>query len=291
MSELEIEALETAEGGSFAHEIIDALEAELVRFRHRVRHDHGIELDRARAAMALLGKLVGAGVKWVAQPDSDPARIHEAFSTVIARDPKAMTLVKREVAAFFAATADVKVDEHRDDDVSIASTRLRRAGADPALWWWASGFSDINACWAATGDDADRVVQCALAFGVPVKQVVTSLAGVLQLLVTRLKLRSPRAELVDAIEALRTAGRVAEAGPITKLAFELAWKKDVKPDAVSELVSHAFQLVEAVHAAKAVPDVERFGAVAARIARMQAARGLQVAAIVRKDLDDAVRDL
>ena len=238
--------------------------------------------------MVLLGKLVGAGVKWVARPDSDPARVHEAFSTVIARDAKAMTAVKREVAAFFAATADVEVSAQ--DETATASARLRRAGADPALWWWAAGFSDIKSCWAASGDDADRVVQCALAFGVPAKRVVGSLAGVLQLLVTRCKLRAPRAEMVDAIEALRTHARVADPGPITKLAFELMWRKDVKPDAAGEIAINTFQLVEASQAIKDAPDVERFGAVAARIERAQAARGLQVAAIVRKDLDDAVRD-
>jgi hypothetical protein len=283
-----VDALETAEGGAFAREIIGALEAELVRFRHRVHHDHGIELDRARAAMVLLGKLVGAGVKWVAQPDSDPARIHEAFSAIVARDDKVAPVLKREVAAFFAATADVEVGPEPDPRTPAA--RLRRAGADPALWWWAATYPDAASCWAACGDDTDRLVQVALAFGAPAARVVRSVAGVLELLLQRVKTRTPRPELHDAVAQLVARGKLADPGPITKLAFELMWKRDSKPDPVGEIAIHAFQLVEAVQAIKDRPDVERFGAVAARLERVQAARGLQIAALLRRDLDDAVRE-
>ena len=283
-----IDALDTAEGSAFAREIVGALEAELVRFRHRVHHDHGIELDRARAALVMLGKLVGAGVKWVARPDSDPARIHEAFSTIVERNAEVARVLKREVAAFFAATADVAVVP--DPDEHTPAARLRRAGADPALWWWAAAYPDTAACWAACGDDADRTVQVALAFGIPVDRVVRALAGVLALLLGRVKTRTPRSELNDAIAQLSARGALADPGPLTKLAFELSWKRDAKPDPVGELAIPTFQLVEAVQAMKDRPDVERFGAVAGRIERVQAARGLQIAAIVRKDLADAVRE-
>ena len=283
-----IDALETAEGGAFAREIVGALEAELVRFRHRVHHDHGIELDRARAALVMLGKLVGAGVKWVARPDSDPARIHEAFSTIVERNADVARALKREVAAFFAATADVEVAPEPDDHTPAA--RLRRAGADPALWWWAAAYPDTAACWAACGDDADRTVQVALAFGIPVGRVVRALAGVLALLLQRVKTRTPRPELNDAVAQLTARGALADPGPLTKLAFEtMMSKRDNKPDPVCELAIPAFQLVEAAQAIHDRPDVERFGAVAGRIERVQAARGLQIAAILRKDLDDAVR--
>jgi hypothetical protein len=129
----DVDALDTEEGGAFAREIIDALEHELVRFRHRVQHDHAIELDRARAAMVLLGKLVGAGIKWRPRPDADPARIHEAMSAMVGKDPKIATTLKREIAAFFAATADVEVLP--EETSNAPAILLRRVGSDPSLWW------------------------------------------------------------------------------------------------------------------------------------------------------------
>src|SRR5689334_1988813 len=105
-------ALATVDGGAFAAEIVERLEAELVRFCHRVAHDHGIELDRARAALVLLGNLVSAGVPWTARPDSAPTRIHDAFTQIASRHPKASplaTVMRREIAAFFVATTNVTI--------------------------------------------------------------------------------------------------------------------------------------------------------------------------------------
>src|SRR5688572_6467191 len=103
------DALETEEGAALASEVVEMLEAELVRFRHRVTLDHGIELDRARAAMVLLGKLVAAGVAWTAKPDSDPTKIHEVFSSQVAKHPAIAATLKREIAGFFVATTDIQV--------------------------------------------------------------------------------------------------------------------------------------------------------------------------------------
>lgn len=290
------EALETEEGGAFAREILDALEAELVRFRHRVRFDHGIELDRARAAMVLLGKLVGAGVPWKARPDSDPARVHEAFSSIVARDPKASTSLKREVAAFFAATADVEVLP--EDDAKRPYTLLRRAGADPAMWWWAAAFSEPVQCWTACGSDVERLVQVALAYGVSRDAVARALASAIATLMTRVKTRlvGPRDQIVGAIDQIAAHGAkamedTAIVGGITKLAFEMTaatYMKQIKGDPLGEVAVHVFQLVDALKVKET--DVERLGAIAGRMDRLFASRGMQLAGLLRKDLDATVEE-
>src|SRR5215210_5937056 len=119
------DALDTADGAALATEIVDMLESELVRFLHRVAFDHGIELDRARAAMVLLGKLVGGGVKWTAKPDSDPTRVYEVFTAMLPKHPAIAPVLKKELAAFFVATTDVKVVE---DTSQTPAAILRRAG-------------------------------------------------------------------------------------------------------------------------------------------------------------------
>jgi hypothetical protein len=290
------EALETEEGGAFAREILDALEHELVRFRHRVIHDHGIELDRARAAMVLLGKLVGAGIKWKARPDSDPARIHEAFSSIVARDSKGSTTLKREIAAFFAATADVEV---LPEDTSRApAALLRRVGSDPSLWWWAAAYPDAAQCWTACGSDVDRLIQVALAVGVARDSIARALAGSLATLMTRVKTRpTPQRDAVVAtIERLAASGAIALddatfVGGITKLAFEMTaaqQMKQLKGDPIGDIAVHLFQLVDALKTKQT--DVERLGAVAGRMDRMFSSRGIQLAGLLRKDLDTAVEE-
>ena len=290
----DVDALDTEDGGAFAREIIDALEHELVRFRHRVIHDHGIELDRARAAMVLLGKLVGAGIAWKARPDSDPARIHEAMSSMVGRDPKIATVLKREIAAFFAATADVEV---LPEDASKApAVLLRRAGSDPSLWWWAAQFPEPKPCWAACGDDVDRLIQVALAFGVGRDTVARALAAAMATLMTRVKTKpSPmRDEVVATIDRFARDGAkalddAAFVGRITKLAFEITagqHLKQMKGDPISEIAVHLFQLVDALKAQQT--DVERLGAVSGRMDRMFATRGIQLAGLLRKDLDASV---
>jgi hypothetical protein len=287
------EALETVDGAAFARQIIDELEAELVRFRHRVAHDHAIELDRARAAMVMLGKLVSSGVPWTALPDSDPARIHEAFTQLVARDAKLAPILKREIAAFFAATADVEV---KPDEAKTSAALLRRAGADPALWWWAAEHPEPAKCWLATGSEVGRVVQTALALGVSVDVIARGLATVLGMLLTRVKTRSAtkREDLVAALACLAEGGAEALGeqelvAAITKTAFEMMWKKDPKTtDALAEFAVHTFQLLEALKAWKGVADLERWGALGVRIEQMQAARGMQIAALLRKEIEQHV---
>lgn len=291
-----MDALDTEEGGAFAREIIDALEHELVRFRHRVMHDHGIELDRARAAMVMLGKLVGAGIMWKPRPDADPARIHEAMTSLVGRDPKIATTLKREIAAFFAATADVAV---LDEDTSISPTALlRRVGSDPSLWWWAAQFADARECWAGCGDDVDRRIQVALAVGVRRDTVARALAAAMAMLMTRVKTKPTpmRDEVVATIDRLARGGATALddqafVAAITKLAFEITaaqHMKQMKGDPVSGIAVHLFQLVDALKSKQT--DVERLGAVSGRMDRMFATRGIQLSGLLRKDLDSSVEE-
>lgn len=291
-----MDALETEEGGGFAREILDALEHELVRFRHRVIHDHGIELDRARAAMVLLGKLVGAGVKWRARPDSDPARIHEAMSSLVGRDPKIATTLKREIAAFFAATADVEVLP--EDTSKAPAVLLRRVGSDPSLWWWATAYPEPAQCWAACAGDVDRLIQVALAIGVSRDAIARALASALATLMTRVKTKptTQRDGVVATIDELAARGAGALDDPkvvasITKLAFEITaaqQMKQLRGDPIGDIAVHLFQLVDALQTKQT--DVERLGAVAGRMDRMFAARGIQLAGLLRKDLDTSVEE-
>lgn len=269
------DALETADGAALATEIVDMLESELVRFRHRLAHDHGIELDRARAAMVLLGKLVSSGVPWTARPDSDPMRIYEAFTSLIPKHP----VLKKEVAAFFIATSEIKTV---DDTATSPSAILRRSGAEPPLWWWAADHRTPGDCWTACADSVDRSVQVALAFGVPALAVARALAKALALLSTRLKTRS------RTLTAALTGFDLADHAAITKLAFEMRFKDPQAKDPLAELSIHAFQLVEAVQATKEQPDVERFGVLARRVNPMFESRGLNLAAMVRGELQPAV---
>lgn len=280
------DALETADGAALATEIVDMLESELVRFRHRVAHGHGIELDRARAAMVLLGKLVGNGVTWRAKPDSDPVRIYEDFTSVLPAYPDVAPSLKKEIAAFFVATTDVKTVE---DTATTPTAILRRAGAEPSLWWWAADHAEPASCWTACAGDVDRSVQVALAFGTPVVAVARALAKALALLATRLKTRHPaqRTTLVATLHDL-AGDALADLSAITKIAFEMRFKDPQGKDPLAELSVHAFQLVEALQATKERPDVERFGALARRIGRMFETRGLNLDGMVRADLQAAV---
>jgi hypothetical protein len=299
------DALRTPDGAALATELVEMLECELVRFCHRVAHDHGIELDRARAAMVLLGKLVAAGVPWTARPDCEPTRIHDAFSRLLPRHPAAIaTPLKRELASFFIATTDVRVID--DEPATTPTALLRRAGAEPQLWWWASDHDTPARCWAACGDDAGRLVQLALAFGASSDPVARALAGALGVLATRLKTRhtQQRTALVPVLLRLASQGGAAVADPavlaaVTKTAFELTaaqqlLARDLRaPDPFADLAVHAFQLVELLGAAAAAgndrgPDLERHAQLARRIAKTFAARGLVLAAMLRKELDPVV---
>jgi hypothetical protein len=300
------EALATADGAGLALEIVEMLEAELVRFCHRVAHDHGIELDRARAAMVLLGKLVGAGVAWTARSDCAPTRIHEAFTSLLPRNLALKPLLKRELAEFFVATASVAVV---DTPAVTPADLLRRAGAEPQLWWWASEYDKPERCWAACGNEVGRIVQVALALGVSADRVARALAATFGVVTTRCKTRhtAQRNNLVAVLLRLSSQGAAALAdqalaGTITKLAFEMTAARQTwwagapgtpsdsraAPDGLTDVSIHAFQLVEIFQAASKPPDLERFAGLATRADRTFKARGLQLAAMLRKELDDWV---
>src|SRR4051812_8335347 len=78
-------ALETEQGRGVASDVIELLESELVRFRHRVMHDHGISVERARAALVMLTKLVEAGASWRAPHDAAPRKIFDSFIELMTR--------------------------------------------------------------------------------------------------------------------------------------------------------------------------------------------------------------
>ena len=104
--------LESADGRDLASELVEMLESELVRFRHRVIHDHGIAFDRARAAIVLLTKLVAAGAPWTARSDSAPRKIFDTFIDLIARSesswpPGLAEALHAELAEFITATGSV----------------------------------------------------------------------------------------------------------------------------------------------------------------------------------------
>lgn len=295
------EALQTADGAALATEVVEMLESELVRFCHRVAHDHGIELDRARAALVLLGKLVAAGVTWTAQPDSAPTRINETFTDLLPRYPAVAPILKRELAGFFVATLDVKVV---DDPARTPAALLRRAGSEPALWWWASAYDRFELCWTECRSDVGKLVQVALALGVSGDRVAQALAATFGVVATRIKTRhtAQRNNLVAILIRLSSAGAAALADPalvgtITKLAFEMtaaqqAWWKDQRtaPDGLADVSIHSFQLVELLQASARPPDLERFAGLANRAERTFHARGLQLAAMLRKELDEPVAD-
>jgi hypothetical protein len=205
------------------------------------------------------------------------------------KHPAIAPMLKKELAAFFVATTDVKVVE---DTAQTPAAILRRAGADPSLWWWAASLPDPARCWAACADDADRTVQVALSFGVPAERVARALAGALGMLASRLRTKylPQRATLSTALTTFATSGTLDDPGVITKLAFEMRFKDQQATDPVAELSLHAHQLVETLAATKARPDVERFGALAGRADKMFASRGLQFAAMVRAELEDPIAD-
>ena len=293
------EALETTQGVVVATEIVERLESELVRFCNRVMHDHGIELDRARAAMVLLGRLVSSGITWTARPDSSPARIHETVSGLLPRYPALGKILRRELAEFFVATVEVKVV---DDTARTPAALLRRAGAEPQLWWWAAAHERPERCWADCGSDVSKLIQVALALGVTGDRVARALAAAFGLVATRSKTRriAQRNDLVAVLNRLASVGAAALADPalvgtITKLAFEMTaaqqtWWKDQRatPDGLADVSIYSFQLVEIFQTLARPPDLERFGALAARAERTFAALGLQLAALLRKELDAPV---
>ena len=318
-------ALGTDDGKAIAAEIGELLESELVRFVHRVEYDHGIELDRARAAMVLLTKLLAGGVAWTPHVDSAPDKVAAAFGALADRNPgwpPSLTVeIRAEVDAFVAATKDLEVE---DDPPRTTAALLRRSGAAPEMWWWAAGYgAEHETCWKAARAHSERMVQVALAVGVAPDAIGRALAAAFTVAATRAKTRriGQRNDLVALLGRLASTGFTAITrdqelvGKATALAFEMtaaqeSWwtagapapgapatagkKKPAADDGIADIAVLSFQLVELfTAAAKGRADPERFGALAARADKALAHRGLRLAALLQRDLDppfsDAVR--
>jgi hypothetical protein len=294
-------ALDTEEGRAVALEIVAMLESELVRFCHRVAHDHLIALDRARASMVLLGTLVGSGVPWTARADSSPQHIHDAFAELAARNPvdwPPASQIRAEVATFLDACSEIAIV---DVAVTSPADKLRAAGADPDMWWWAGDHDTLYRSWVAAGEHAGRVVQVALTMGVPADRVARALANVFAQAAQKAKTRraEQRDDLVALLGKLAADGAAALAqeralvASTTKLAFEMAaaqqawWTggKRGTQDPLAEVAVLSFQLVELFGAVSRAPDLERFADLANRADRAFAARGMRLAALLRHDLD------
>jgi hypothetical protein len=303
--------LATADGRALATELVEMLESELVRFGHRVAHDHGVQLDRARASMALLGTLVASGVPWTARPDSAPQAIHDAFAQLAARNPSSWPLapvIRSEIDRFLEATATVTIVD--DADATTPTARLRHCGAHPDLWWWASPFDTFDRCWNECGANVTKLVSVALAFGVPADRVARALASAFTLVATRAKTRRTiqRNDLVALLTRLSSVGAQALAdrdlvAKVTKLAFEMAatqqrWPGDrtppmsIAPDGLTDIAVRAFQLVELFASiCDREPDVERYADLAAGAERTFTSLGLRLPAMLRKDLEAALAEM
>jgi hypothetical protein len=291
-------AFDSDGGREVAADMVEMLESELVRFRHRVAHDFGISLDRARAALVLLSTLVGGGVPWTARPDSAPRKIFDAFIELIGRAEAAWPhglaeALHAELAEFVNATRGVAIEEPAQP--LALSSLLRNAGAAPELWWWSSQFDgDHAACWRAASSSVERIVALAVALGVPTEQLVRSLAGGLVVAVGRAK--TPRVgqrnDLVALLNRLAASGRAMleeDGDPVarlTALAFQLTAAKD--RDGIAELAVLAFQLVELLRATDQPPDPERLCDLAARAQRVLQPLGVQLAGVLKRDLEPAL---
>ena len=125
-----------------------------------------------------------------------------------------------------------------------------------------------------------------------------ALASALAALMTRVKTKPTpqRDSVVATIDQLAARGAAALDDPrfvasITKLAFEMTaaqQMKQLKGDPIGDIAVHLFQLVDALKTKQT--DVERLGAVAGRMDRMFSSRGIQLAGMLRKDLDTSVEE-
>jgi hypothetical protein len=292
--------LDTDDGRALAGDLVEMLESELVRFRHRVTHDYKIEIDRARAALVLLTRLVEAGALWTACGDSAPRAIFDSFVELIDRAESTWPVglgeaLHAELADFITATAKVAI---RDDAAEPSvSERMRRCGAAPEAWWWSSQFDDDHAaCWAAAAGSSERLVQVALAYGVPGDLLRRTFAAALAVAAGRAKTRrsTQRSDLVALLDKLAKGDAEALRGDgtsnskITALAFEMLAAQPA--DGLAEVAVLAFQLIDLVRAgATRVPDPERFSDLATRAQRTLAGAGVQLALFLKRDLDAAVQ--
>jgi hypothetical protein len=304
-------ALDTDAGSALAGEVTELLESELVRFVHRVHHDHGVALDRARAALALLTALIRGEVPWTARPDCAPARIAAAFTAFARREsiPAALaTELLTEVDSFVTASVRVAVV---DEPARTTAALLRRVGAAPELWWWATRFdADHGQCWQACVTASDRVVQVALAVGIEADLIGRALAGAFTVGATRAKTRrtAQRNDLVALLGRLVASGAAVLdqdrelVAKVTALAFEMTaaqapwWTgagasagNRTRADGVADVAVLTFQLLELFTAIAAgrEPDPERYGELAARADETLSGKALRVGALLQRELDPA----
>jgi hypothetical protein len=291
-------AFDSDAGREVAADVVEMLESELVWFRHRVAHDFGIAFDRARAALVLLSKLAAAGVPWTARPDSAPRRIFEAFIELIGRAeaswPQGLAeALHAELAEFVDVTRAVAIAQPPQRET--LSALLRHAGAAPELWWWSSQFDgDPAACVAAASTTGERTVGLAIALGIPAEPVARSLAGALAVGVGRAKTArlGPRIDLVGLLNRVASSGRSALAADadavsrLTALAFQLTAVKE--RDGLAELAVLAYQLIELLRPSDRPPDPERFCDIALRAQRALRPLGVQLAGVLKRDLEPAL---
>jgi hypothetical protein len=292
-------ALETTEGGALASEVVEMLESELVRFRHRVLHNYSIALDRARAAMVLLGKLVATGVPWTARADSAPRKVFDAFIELATRAestwPRGLAeAIHADLAEFISATSKVAIAG--EPEKPTVADAMRRCGAAPEAWWWSTQFgADRAACWA-DATTSERVVLVALAFGAPSEPICRALATAFAVAAARAKTRRPaqRTDLVAVLEKLAASGAATLISDkdliakITAFTFELAATQPRSDDGLTDIATLSFQLIELLRAAERAPDPERFADLAVRAQRTLTAHGVQLVGFLRRDLEPLI---
>ncbi len=289
--------LDTDGGRAVAVDVVELLESELVRFCHRVRHDYAISLDRARAALVLLTKLVASGVEWNASADSAPRYIFDRFVELITRAettwPSGLAeALHAELAEFISVTSRVAVAELPERP--SFSELVRDSGAAPDAWWWASQFDDLGAAWQAASSSSERLIEIAFALGVSGDAVGRSLAGALAVGAGRAKTKraAQRKDLVTLLTRLQAAGvdaLVSDGGSISKvtaLAFEMMATQE--RDGIAELALLAFQLIELFRITNRTPDPERYCDIASRAQRILIAQGVQLAGCLKRDLEPAI---
>jgi hypothetical protein len=159
-------AFENDSAADVAGSIIQSLEDQLVRFRHRMRFKWAMNYEEARAAMVLLPHLVRLGVSWVPPEDATPELITEAFHEFLALPSSKFADAHRD-----AMNADIE----KFVEVPFNAVRplppeytvdgvLRRGGAAPHVCHWGHRFfADFERAWQE--GDARQLVSLAAAAG------------------------------------------------------------------------------------------------------------------------------
>jgi hypothetical protein len=124
--------------------------------------------------------------------------------------------------------------------------------------------------------------------------VARSLAGALAVGVGRAKTArlGPRIDLVGLLNRVASSGRSALAADadavsrLTALAFQLTAVKE--RDGLAELAVLAYQLIELLRPSDRPPDPERFCDIALRAQRALRPLGVQLAGVLKRDLEPAL---